>query len=516
MRASSLVLAFALALPSSVASADVVFGAACPPGSRCMPTHQGPFCEAWACTSDADCAGDGAPDHHVCRPLRVCAREHEVEVWDRFDGRSSTERTEMVVATCEVGTADAECAPPTWPEVPTIGTSVGALSCRDGSFCVRRALPSLPEVAPPPPIVVPAPVPVPVPAAPPATCGCHAGRAPIAPFAVLALLLLLALRRRSATALVLVLLVPASSHAQTLPPGFRAIPIDPPQVFAVTGIECTRTHAYVRNREGIVYVWDGSDAPWSRFPRPVVADPYADGESLAVRPDGQIFIDVAGAIYHWDHHRWSEVPRDPWFFGAPHRPVSVVALAADASGPWMIAGGALGMPADGTVRAFDVADAWWSLTGLTVFDASDVWVSGATGMLHWNGRAWSQEGPRHRLDGVRAFAPDDLWAWGGRVVLHWDGARWDDRSAGIGACAVEEMYTSPSDNTFELGGRSDVVVATTLDGVCRWETDRWARQMDRSALPSGGAFHAFHGACATDRHLIVAESGTALVMDLPR
>ncbi len=62
--------------------------------------------------------------------------------------------------------------------------------------------------------------------------------------------------------------------------------------------------------------------------------------------------------------------------------------------------------------------------------ANDLYTAAYTGVLHWDGAAWSYAEPvrwRELFD-VRGFSAGDVWAVGRNgVIVHWDGAAWSGR-----------------------------------------------------------------------------------------
>ena len=230
-----------------------------------------------------------------------------------------------------------------------------------------------------------------------------------------------------------------------------------------------------------------------------------------VSRDGEIVLDVGARLVRWDHHAWVELAIDPRLRG-------IGAIGGWGTRPWILAGRAIGTHVGdddhGPLGAYGVAGAWWGLHDLLVRGPSEVWVASDAGVLRWDGQAWSHEGPRGVVVGLTAFAADDVWAWGPGRVIHWDGHVWTARDEGLEACGAEWVERNPFGSTLDLGGRGDTVIATSFEAICRWDGARWIRVMDSSAAAS--PMHRFGEVCATDRVLVVAESGNALVLDLTR
>jgi MYXO-CTERM domain-containing protein len=190
-----LVLALALlgSLAPAFARADAIDGPpACPPGARGRSSHSGQWCEVAACASDADCADAGGH----CRAYRVCTRHAAIPPGGHGAFRDPPPppyEVELVVGSCEPARA---CRGDEEPGPPMAGAYVDAApTCREATFCVPEALPSLPLLGSP----APSPAPeasVAVPGR--SSCGCAAptSRSSAPALLVLAVVALALARRR--------------------------------------------------------------------------------------------------------------------------------------------------------------------------------------------------------------------------------------------------------------------------------------------------------------------------------
>src|SRR5205809_169753 len=97
------------------ARADAISGPpACPPGAQGRSAHEGEWCVAWPCESDATC-GAGAR----CTAWRVCTRTSDVVPGGLRPTTPPAEPRELVVGTCAAG---AGCRGDEEPPPPTVGT----------------------------------------------------------------------------------------------------------------------------------------------------------------------------------------------------------------------------------------------------------------------------------------------------------------------------------------------------------------------------------------------------------
>jgi hypothetical protein len=112
---AALMLASAIAVAKN-AHADAIEGPpdVCPPGSHGVASHDGSWCEASVCSSDADCAkqdqeatlwgGASTPVKTVCRSVAQCESEDTYK--PRWSGGESKRR--VVVGACN----DPKCTAP--------------------------------------------------------------------------------------------------------------------------------------------------------------------------------------------------------------------------------------------------------------------------------------------------------------------------------------------------------------------------------------------------------------------
>jgi hypothetical protein len=150
----------------------------------------------------------------------------------------------------------------------------------------------------------------------------------------------------------------------------------------------------------------------------------------------------------------------------PVAPVSCPAVAGAPAGCW---------PA-GTVCS-TVAVLEESFFGLRGSGPNDVWVVGgslathASGLLHWNGTAWSAtpSGNTPGLSGVWVRGLDDAWAVGDKgTTLHWDGTSWSTVASGTSQ-SLADVWGSSSDDVWAVGHGGTIL---------HWDGTSW------SAVPS--------------------------------
>lgn len=316
--------------------------------------------------------------------------------------------------------------------------------------------------------------------------------------------------RRATPALVALALVAASASAQPgppapLPPGVTRTLITPAPLFQTLALACDGEHAYVRDGRGRVIRWDGS--AWLEH-APAAAD-HAWGHRLWISPAGEVVVDAGDALARWDGRAWQPVAVDPWFRSGGRR-LEIDAISGLGS-PWVLGRGAIGVAIDGTVRPFDLGDAWYALHDLAVLAPDHVLVASAAGLSRWDGRAWS---PVATGLGGAAYellvrAPDDVWVLGEEGVARWDGRAWSTLNEGLDVARLPRPRRSTVPP--HIGGAApDHVYLTTPDRVLRWAGSRWEPFLDSTQRSGFG--RGYGEVCATERQVVIEEGGHALVI----
>lgn len=316
--------------------------------------------------------------------------------------------------------------------------------------------------------------------------------------------------RRTAVALVVVLGSALGARAQeALPAGWERTQIQPAPLFQTVALACDRERAYVRDWQGEVRAFDGQR--WTPLPRIP-----SRGSLLWASPSGRVVADGEGSAYAWDGTSWAPIAIDPWFAGQERGRRALVAIDGLGESPWILGRGAVGLdvPTDEGVvlRAHDVASAWYALNDLEVVAQDRVYVASAAGLLRWDGRAWSIEptGIDGEIAGVHAFAPDDVWAWSDAGVARFDGRAWTRRDEGVELPEPQPWRRFGGlGSRVHVGGRAGQVVLTTPDRVYRLDGARWALELDASHRHT--IARGYGEICATDRFVVIAEQGFALV-----
>jgi hypothetical protein len=162
---------------------------------------------------------------------------------------------------------------------------------------------------------------------------------------------------------------------------------------------------------------------------------------------------IEGELAHWDGAAWSDVPT-----GTTGAIGGVAAIGGDDA--WLVGEG-------GTVLRWN-GSVWQPVDSGTNADLRSVWTSGpedawattANGLLHWDGRAWTQKEPSSCLwtaldvtpDGGWGSGPDDVWIVDSQhgLLVHWDGSAWavvgdqlasnDEIVAGIAGSAADDVW----------------------------------------------------------------------------
>lgn len=305
-------------------------------------------------------------------------------------------------------------------------------------------------------------------------------------------------RRR---ALVAMLFLLALAQLAVVAPGARADTVALPNGWtlhtrvAPSGAEdlaCGRDVAYARDWFGSVARWDG--AAWTTLPRRSDA---MYGRSLAVTPDGQLFMEASGRIAQWDGSSWIDHALPTW-----EGDVDAQLAASSASDVYYVGRGRIAR-FDG--RAFATYDGGtWRDLHAVALAGDDLLVGGQGGtILRHRAGAWTRE-PTAIATPVRrvlAFAPGDVWAWAdgpdwqSTILLHHDGRTWTRRDTGLTA------------HITSIGGLSDRVFVTGDFGLMRWDATRSAWVPELLASDLGPGQHQLEGICATDRHVVIADRG---------
>ncbi|MGI5164975.1 hypothetical protein ACQEU3_11530 [Spirillospora sp. CA-253888] len=210
-----------------------------------------------------------------------------------------------------------------------------------------------------------------------------------------------------------------------------------PSDTALTGVAVPDAHAGWavgrRGRAPFALAWNG--ARWRETAVPAPPGGVLEGVSASSARDAWIIASGReGTVLHWTGRRWRSGP-----LGGVPRAVDA-RTAADA---W-IAGGSGGRAAlwrwDGARwRPAEVPALPGELVSVSARAADDAWAAGATALLHWDGRSWTEQGAGMDMgtgagaDGaeladVVALRRDEAWAVGSRAAApharRWDGRTW--------------------------------------------------------------------------------------------
>lgn len=289
-----------------------------------------------------------------------------------------------------------------------------------------------------------------------------------------------------------------------LPADFERVQITPAPLFQTIGLACTRERAYVRDWRGAVAEWDGR--AWALLPE---VPGGGAGGTIGTTRDGTVVIAAGAGLARWDGRAWQRIAVDPWL-GAGDRGVRVDAISGLGSA-WVVGRGAIGVEREGTVRAYDLGEAWYAIHDLEVLAPERAYVAGAGGLLRWDGRAWAREatGLAGEAYDVLASGPDDVWVLGREGVARWDGRAWSVVNDGLDVGALPAPRHGQE--TAHLGGASPRDVYLVLrDRVLRFEGGRWAQVLDGTQRSGFGG--GWGGVCATDRHVVIEEGGHALII----
>jgi hypothetical protein len=261
----------------------------------------------------------------------------------------------------------------------------------------------------------------------------------------------------------------------------------------ITGVEdvaCSERLAAARSWSGDTAVFDG--ASWTTVPRDRSQSRY--GRTLAVAPDGAIFLESGGGLARFDGTRWEQLDIPSW-----EGDVDAQIVAPGASEVYYVGRGRIARYDGRSITAYD-GGTYRQISAVAAFGRT-ILVGGQGGtILRHDGASWSREttGVDHWIRGLVALAADDIWAWAedrGRepIVLHWDGRVWARRDTGLTAAVTA------------LGGAPGHLYATGDFGIARFDGAVWAVVLSSAELAPG--YHAPHGACATATHIVIGDRG---------
>jgi hypothetical protein len=182
--------------------------------------------------------------------------------------------------------------------------------------------------------------------------------------------------------------------------------------------------------------WDGQQ--WTYVPSPnptpqnfldsafVAVTTVAADDVWAVGNINDGVSGEAGLIGHWDGTAWhNSIDGD---LNSTHRITLQAVGAASSQDLWV--GGTIDdadtliQRGDGTTWVRVVTPNVGQIDDLAVAAANDIWATGTTGMLHWNGTQWTQVPSLGGAKALTVVAANDIWAVGGSSIQHWDGAHW--------------------------------------------------------------------------------------------
>ena len=142
-------------------------------------------------------------------------------------------------------------------------------------------------------------------------------------------------------------------------------------------------------------------------------------------------VGAAGTAIHWNGSRWTAWPTGT---------ANDLSAISGSSGDNVWAVSARSSPEvvirfDGTSWSVVKRSADEFFSDVAAVAPDDVWITGSSGFLHWNGSAFDLVPPPGPSDappsGIKAYARDDIWADSGmRWVFHYDGATWTVITAG--------------------------------------------------------------------------------------
>ncbi|MFL5731879.1 MAG: S-layer homology domain-containing protein, partial [Chloroflexia bacterium] len=124
------------------------------------------------------------------------------------------------------------------------------------------------------------------------------------------------------------------------------------------------------------------------------------------------------------------------------------------------------------------------LRGLTVLSSSNAWAAGETGILHWDGAAWTQRSSvQADLYGLVAVSPDDIWAVGDTgygyrtVTMHWDGSAWTQVPSPSPGVMGNQLYavTALSTNDVWAVGSYNPSATVELALTLHWDGTAWTQ-----------------------------------------
>jgi hypothetical protein len=143
------------------------------------------------------------------------------------------------------------------------------------------------------------------------------------------------------------------------------------------------------------------------------------------------------------------------------------------------------------------AGTWRDLEAIWGAGTNDLWAGGQGGtILRHDVRGWTRQVTKTTacIRGLWGSSTNDLWAWSDEnVLLHWDGRAWTPQTRGL---------TGPVKG---VGGAPGGIYAVGEFGLARYANRRWTVEIAPSMLGEG--YHNLIGVCATDRHVIVGDSG---------
>jgi hypothetical protein len=248
--------------------------------------------------------------------------------------------------------------------------------------------------------------------------------------------------------------------------------------------------------KGSVLHWDGS--AWTRTL--VSGDVFA----VSANSSGNVVM-VGGAIYSWTGSAVSFVAGTPGYLRAIwHAPSGKAFAVGDRGTIMMFDGSQWSQMTSGTTATL------WGVWGTS---ATDVFIAGDSGILHFDGNSWTQvAGVTASLRAVWGTASNNVYSSGWQeTLLHFDGSSWKsvelcasqpgiiclkaDLLNGLGGSSATNVFTAASTNIHHFNGQSWTL--SPLDDDVRFRSIYGFAGIDDShvyAIGEGGGVLRWNGA----------------------